>query len=219
MEGAEDMSGREAIRSKLRRLLPWVVFGLIIALLTPLLGNYRSSEDRGFAIFFIALFSLIPAGSVAWVLNSFLQKQEAGGLLLDVGRTRQNQLRVWIVLIWTASAVLLTWYFFKQVSTGGLSPSTSLSFEVSKLIAWWSLAILNLALALDKLEFRERGICYMLAFTAWQRVRSYHWEQSNPNILTLKLESPHLLSTRIMIPAKQREAVSHILNERLPDRL
>jgi hypothetical protein len=209
---AEEMIGREAAQRNLRYVLPWLLFGFAIAFLISLFGKYG----------WVSLYILYAVGIIIWLLNWFFQKQEAGVLLLDIGKNAQNKLLFWVGLLDVAVAGFMTWLFFEQVSRG-LPQYSSLGTEASKLVFWWSFAIFFMLLGLSKLEFRENGTCFMFSFIAWQRVKSYNWEQSKPNTLTIRFKPryPLFLFPGFMsmaIPAKHRDAVSHILNERLPDK-
>lgn len=206
---AEGMMGREAAQRNLRYAFPELLFGLATAFLISSLGKY------GWVSFYI-----LAVGISIWLLSWVVRKQEAGVLLLDVGKTVQNKLLFWFGLFQLAGAGFMTWLFSEQVSRGLLQYS-SLGTESSKLAFYWFLGIFFMALGLNKLEFRENGICFMFSFIAWQRVKSYHWEQSKPNTLTIRFKPRYLLLPGFMsmaIPAKHRDAVSHILNERLPDK-
>jgi hypothetical protein len=207
---AQGMIGREAARRNLRYVLPWLLCGFAITFLIPLLGKY------GWVSFYI----LYAVGMGIWLLSWLLRKQESGVLLLDVGKNVQSKLLFWVGLLEVAVAGFLTWLFFEQVSRG-FPLYSSLGIEASKLVFWWSFAIFFMALGSSKLEFREKGICFMFSFIAWQRVRSHHWEPSKPNTLTIRFKPRYPLFPGFMsmaIPAKHRDAVSHILNERLPDK-
>jgi hypothetical protein len=207
---AAGMIGREAAQRNLHYALPWLLLGIAIACLIPLLGKYG----------WISFFTLYTVGISIWLLSWFFRKQEAGVLLLDIGKTAQNKLLFWVGLFEVAVAGFMTWLFFEQVSMG-LPQYSSLGTEVSKLAFWWSFSIFFMLLGLSKLEFRENGICFMFSFIAWQRIKSYDWEQSKPNTLTIRFEPRYPLFPGFMsmsIPAKHRDAVSHVLNERLPDK-
>ena len=205
---AERMVGREAARRNLRYAVPWLLFGLAFAFVIPLLGRY------GWVSFCI----LYAGETSAWLISWFFRKQEAGSLLADIGRTSQNKFMFWIGLIEVAVAVLYTWSFFTLVSNG-VPEYTSLELEGSKVILWWSLASFLIAIGLNKLEFRENGTCFMYSFIKWQRINSYTWEPAKLNVLTIRFKPhfplfPGLMS--IAIPAKHKDVVARILDERLP---
>jgi len=207
---AEKMIGREAAQRNLRYVLPWLLFGFAIAFLIPSFGKY------GWISFHILYAVVINI----WLLSWFFQKQEAGVLLLDIGKNGQSKFFFWGGLLEVALAVYMTWLFFKQVSRG-FPQYSSLEMEASKLTSLWSFAIFFMALGLSKLEFREKGICFMFSFITWQKVKSHNWEQSKPNTLTIRFKPRYPLFPGFMsmaIPAKHRDAVSHILNERLPNK-
>jgi hypothetical protein len=205
---AERMVGREAARRTLRYTMPWLLFGFALAFVIPLLGKY------GWVSFYI----LYAAGISAWLISWFFRKQEAGSLLADIGRNSQNKFIFWIGLIEVAVAVLQTWLFFTLVSNG-VPEYTSPELEISKLVFWWSFASFYIAIGLNKLEFRENGTCFMYSFIKWQRISSYTWEPTKPNVLTIRFKPlfpllPGFMS--IAIPTKHKNVVDRILDERLP---
>ena len=203
-------------RRRLRYVVPWLGFGLTIALLILWLEKYRNPRD-GFAIFSIAFFSLFPAACSALALTWFLQQQEAGILLLNLGRLRQTKHLIWVGFMWAAVASLNTWRFFEQAMIG--SSSSDSGVQASMVIAFWSFAIGYVALGLSKLQFREKGVWFLFSFITWQKIRSYHWEQAKPNMLIIRFEPQYLKLADCMnltIPAPHRDAVTRLLDERLP---
>lgn len=203
-------------RRGLRYVVPWLGFGLTIALLILWLEKYRNPRD-GFEIFAIAFFSLSPAACSALLLNLFLQRQEAGVLLLNVGRLRQTRHFIWIGFMWAAVASLNTWMFFEQAMTG--SSSSGAGAQASMVIAFWSFAIGYMGLGLSKLQLREKGVWFAFAFITWQRIRSYHWAQAKPNTLIIRFTPQYLKLAdcmNLIIPAPHHDAVTRLLDERLP---
>ncbi len=206
-------SGHEAAKRSLRYIvLVFLVGGLVFALLYPLLGA---------KYFSISLAVLFVIGISIWLLSWRFRKQEAGALLLFVGATEYNQLYLGVALFWVAIVSLRTWQFFQRVAKG-LPQDTSLVSAVSSLMINWANSILFMVLGLSKLEFRENGICFWLRFFAWQKVKYYRWKHSKTSTLTIFWKSRFpLLSLGFMsipIPAQHLEAVSHILNQQLPDK-
>jgi hypothetical protein len=208
---AERKIGRETARRNLHHTIPWVLLsGFSLVFVISLLGRYS------WVIFCIIFVAAIGAELISW----FLKKQKAGPLLADLGKTSQNKSDLWIGLFSVAVAVFQTWFFFTLVPHG-TPESTSLKSEIFKLFWWWFSAVHFTARGLDKLEFRENGICFMGAFVRWQRINSYAWESDKPNVLTIRFKPrfPLLLGLlSITIPEQHKHVVSDILNERLPDK-
>jgi hypothetical protein len=205
---AERMIGREAARRNLRYAIPWILFGFALAFTIPLFGKY------GWVSFYI----LYAVSISIWLISWFFRKQEAGALLIDIGRTSQNKFVFWIGLFEVAVAVFQTWLFFMLISNG-VPKYTSLELEISRLVFWWSVASFFVAIGLNKLELRENGICFMYSLIKWQRINSYAWELAKPNVLTIRFKPRFPLSPGFMsiaIPEKHRkDVVSHILDEQL----
>ena len=123
-------------------------------------------------------------------------------------------------MFWIAIAVFQTWFFFTLVSYE-IPESISLESEMFKLFCWWFFAVHFTATGLDKLEFRENGICCMGTFIRWQRINSYAWEPDKPNVLTIRFKPrfpplPGFMS--ITISEQHKRVVGDILDERLPNK-
>ncbi|MBD1862361.1 MULTISPECIES: DUF5673 domain-containing protein [Trichocoleus] len=208
----EKMVGPEAARRNSRSATPLFLFWLPLS---------------GFALFFVVeqlgrygwvSFHILYAVSIsAWWMSWFFRKQEAGSLLADVGRTPQSKFLFWIGLLQVALVVFQTWLFFTSTLTR--SPEySSLYLEISRLVLWWSIAGFTIAVGLNKLEFRENGICLVHSLMRWQRINSYTWETDKSNVLTIRFKPrfPLLPSfASLAIPANHQEVVSRILAERL----
>lgn len=150
------------------------------------------------------------------------QKQKAGILLLDIGKN--EDLWMTLVLMGLAYAVFVVydaWSFFRQVSWGNFQYA-SLATKGVNLAFWLSLAISWILQGFSNTEFRSNGICYYFCFIPWRRIKSYNWELSKPNILTIRYKSRFPLFPTWMswpIPIRYKEAVNQILNERLQDKI
>ncbi|MBD2095878.1 hypothetical protein H6F90_12045 [Trichocoleus sp. FACHB-591] len=209
---AERIVGRKAARRNFRYATAWILFGLLsgfaLFFVIQLLGRY------GWISFYILSAVAISTRWISW----FFRKQEVGSLLADVGRTLKSKIIFWIGFIQVVLAVFQTWLFFTP-ALNGIPEYTTLELEISKLIFWWSFASFSMALGLNKLEFRENGICFMYSLIRWQRINSYAWETDKSNVLTVRFKPRFPLSpgfTSLPIPAKHKEVVSRILAERLP---
>ena len=213
-EIAKGMTGSEAGLRNLNILFAILLTAIIF--LSLFVGQYLLEEHSSiiFPIF-------LTIGVNSWLLSWFFRKQAAGVLLLKIGRTLQHKIPFWLGLFWIALLSFATWGFFDDLSQHHYSSYADLVVEISFLAQYWSLAIWCLALGLSKLEFRNNGICFMFSFIAWQWIKSYTWKQSKPNTLTIRLKGRYPLlsgSMSMTIPTKHQDAVSHILNERLPDK-
>ncbi|WP_404787717.1 DUF5673 domain-containing protein [Altericista sp. CCNU0014] len=161
------------------------------------------------------------------MLSWIFQKQEAGLLLLDIGRLEEEGMSyVGLGLFFAAFAGYSTWLSFWKTSRGFLQYA-SLGTEIYELTFLWSMAIIWISLGLSRIEFRDNGICILFRFISWQRIKSYNWEPSKPNILTILYKPNFLLPpifplfptwTSLIIPPRYREAVNCILDERLQDK-
>jgi hypothetical protein len=204
--------GHEAAKRALRfSFFLMLLLGLALALLYKLFG-----QEYGYACFAILSAVSINIRLISWLFRT----QEAGVLLLDIGKTEEAVSFLVVALLQVVSISILTWQLFNHISSG-FPESSSLLEEVSIVIFNLSIAIFFVSLGLNKLEFRENGICYLLNFIAWQKVQSYKWKHSKSNTLII-LYNPQFPfspgSMSVTIPAQHLEAVSHILNQQLPDK-
>jgi hypothetical protein len=207
---AEQIIGGKAARRNLRYMFPWLLFGFALTTVLPALGKYG----------WISFHLLYAVGISVWLIRWFPRKQNAGSLLQDIGRTSQNKFIFRVSLAAVAVSILQTWSFFTLIAKG-IPEYVSLDLEMSKLIFWWSFASFLIATGLNRLEFRENGICFMYSLIQWQRINSYTWEPAKPNVLTIRFKPRFPLLPGFMsmaIPPNHRDEVSHILDERLPDK-
>lgn len=209
---AERMFGREVARRSFFHIIHYFIWGLAFAFVIPKLGKY-SSEDWWYIIY--------PTGVSTWLLSCFLCKKEAGALLCHLGRILQSKYLFWMGLFQVGIAVIQTCLFFYSLLNEQLN-NTNLELFVYKVVSQWFFACFFITLGLNKVEFRENGICFMHSLLKWHKVSSYDWQQSNPNILIIRLKSDILPSSKLkslVIPAKYKDVVSSILEEKLSDKL
>jgi hypothetical protein len=204
--------GREAVRRIIRSNLPGMLLGLA-PFLAPTLAMIFLREYS--LVIFQILYSV---GVSVWLLPWFFRKKEFGNLLINIEQPLVPIFFFWMAVFLTLITGVYTFVVFGLVLEG-LLQSTSLGIEISRLVFGWVLAIFFLAYALSRIEFRENGICFVFTLFKWQRINSYNWEQSKPNILTIRFKPRFPLSRGFMsmpIPAKHRDVVNQILDERLP---
>lgn len=153
---------------------------------------------------------------IVWWLIWFFRKKEFGDLLINIGRTSINKYYFSFGVPYALLVTLSTCLLFVQMP---VEIRQSLILEIiSQLGFGWISAILFLAYGFSGLEFRENGICFMFTFLNWRRVKSYNWEKSKPNVLTIWFKPrfpllPGFIS--IPIPTKHCDVVSQILDEQL----
>lgn len=209
---AERMFGREVVRRSLFYIIIYFLWGLALAFVIPKLRKY--SWENWFYI-------LCPVVISAWLLSCFLCKKEAGTLLCHLGRISQGKPLFWMGLFQAGVAVIQTCLCFYSVLNGQIS-NTSLELSVYQVVSHWFFVCYFMTLGLSKVEFREKGICFMHSLLKWNKVSSYAWQQSNPNILIIRLKSdtlPSLKQRSIIIPAKYKDVVSNILDNKLSGKL
>jgi hypothetical protein len=206
-----DMMGHEVAQRTIRLTL--ILFLLLIPLgfLLYLLGDYGLV---GFQIF-VAVTVIIS------LLSWPFRKQKAGILLLDIGKNEDLWVaQVGLGLAYSAFVGHNAWSFFRQASTGNLQYASLVTKGVDFAL-WFSLGILWIFQGFSKTEFRTNGICTYFRFISWRRMKSYNWEPSKPNILTIRYKPRFPLFPTWMswpIPIRYKEALNQILNERLQDK-
>jgi Domain of unknown function (DUF5673) len=183
--------------------------------LPPIVLLSYSLKDYGFAILQVLISVILFIG----LLSLPFRKKKSGILLLDIGRSEVWAASLLLGLGWLGTTVSNILSFFNHISTG-FPQDTNLATEVSKLACYGSFSIFWILLALSKTEFRKNGIWLGIRLIKWQRIKSYKWESSKPNILTIRYKPnfPFFFGWMILpISPQYREDVSRILNERLPN--
>jgi hypothetical protein len=149
------------------------------------------------------------------------QKQKAGILLLNIGENENLWMtQAELILAYIFLVGYNTWSLFEQALRGNLQYA-SLVTKISDPAFWLSLAIGFILQEFSRTEFRSNGICIYFWFIPWRRIKSYNWEPSKPNILTIQYKPRFPLFSTWMsspIPTQSQEAVDRILNERLQDK-
>jgi hypothetical protein len=206
-----NMMGHEvAQRSTLQVLIIILFFTSISFLLYLIMG-----EKYG-----LIAFQFFASAMVIFCFLSLpFRKKKSGFLLLDIGKNEFWVLSLLLGLMYIGSTIPNALSFFRHVSTG-FPQGSNLVTELSgiafngSLSAWWIL------LAFSKTEFRKNGIWLGTILIKWQIIKSYRWEPSKPNILTIRHKPSFPLFSGWMsfpIPPQYREDVSSILNEQVPN--
>ena len=205
--------GQEAASRNLFHLLPWFLVGFLLSSMAPLLARWQ------YASWGIVLVYVISVG--IWLLSWPSRKRAAGSLLLGAGRTWQNKLLFWNGVAEVAVAIVITWVAFGAIAS---PPDTALQGEIyainqiPKVAFWWTVATFFVSIGLNKLELRENGICFLYTFISWQRMKSYVWERSKPNTLTVRFAPllpllPGFIS--IVVPKQHCDEVNQIIQTHL----
>ena len=186
----------------------FLIFFIVLDLVIPFLGEFGR-------VIFQIIFSV---GVSVWLLHWFFHKKELGNLLINIEQPSFKIVFSWIAVFLVLSTGVYT-LIFLGIVLEVLPQSTSLEIEISRLVFYWAMAIFYLAHALNRIEFRENGICVLFTLFKWQSINSYNWEQAQHNILKIRFKQRFPLNKgfmRLPIPAKHRDAVTQILDERLP---
>jgi hypothetical protein len=188
----------------------FLFIGLIIFFLYQLFG-----AEYGYFILYITYAIII----VVWLLSWFFRKRKAGDLLLEIGKTEETEIFLASSIAYVALSGFMVWQLIGHILKG-FPKNINLTHELPTVLSFLGLTIFYIAIGLSKLEFRENGICFMFRFYAWENIKFYYWKHSKPASLRLRYMSKFPLLPRILsltMPVKYRDAVSDILNEKLPD--
>jgi hypothetical protein len=206
--------GHEVAKRGMRCSLIWISLFIPAYVLINLLGEYGLTAFQ----FFLSI------TCISLLLDWYFQKQKAGILLLDISENEDlRMVQVWLGLAGVVFVGFSAWSFFRQVSTGNPQYASLVIKKVADLAWLLSLNIVFISQGLSGTEFRSNGICMgtYFRFISWRRIKSYYWEPSKPNILTIRYKPRFPLFPTWMswpIPAQSQEAVDRILNERLQDK-
>lgn len=165
----------------------------------------------------IAFFFLSLLAVIFWVFSWPFRKKKSGSLLLKVKQNHQKRWVFWLGIFNAATAVYITSIFLARLNSG-FPRYTNLILEMMQVTSLWIIAILLLASELNPPELRENGICAALSFINWQRISSYQWLPSTPNMLMIRYQRrlawlPGILM--IEFPASYHDGVNEILSERV----
>ncbi len=197
--------GPQAARRNLYYSGPWLLGGAAIALLLSFVGRYG----------LVALYGLYAIAVLLWLLSWPFRKKKAGALKLEVGRTSQNKILLWIGLFQAGLAAVMTLPLL-DLLTGPLATPSSLVVSLVELAFWWAIALLFILLGLSDLEIREHGLSYLYAWQPWDRVEAFGWDDDKPNTLILRMAKRTFFSRRyvtLSIPPSQKEAVDQLIDD------
>ena len=205
-----NLYGPKATQRNMRYFLPWFAVGWAIAFIIPTLGQWGGVRWGFFALIYVV-------GVVAWLLSWPLREKAAGSLLLNAGRSQQNKLIFWVGICEVAVAAFITW--LAVTSLMNFPEETDAIAQVLQIIFWWTVAAFFLAIGLNKLKVRENGICFMYTFISWSRMKSYAWESSHPNTLTIQYTPfipvlPGYMT--INIPKRHRDEIDRLVEAHIP---
>ena len=203
--------GQEAASRNLRFSLPWVVTGFMIALIPFLV-------TLGGQTVWSVLYLIYVVSMGVWWLTWPKRKRQAGALLLNAGRTWHNKIMFWIGIAEVGVAAVITWISWVSL-TAFADPSNTVVHTSLKVAFWWTLALLIISLGLNRLELRKNGLCFLYNVVPWQRMRSYTWETTHPNTLTIRVQ-PRVIfwpdTMSIKVPEKYRDDIDRILQTYIP---
>ncbi|MEL7509996.1 MAG: hypothetical protein AAFN42_21920 [Cyanobacteria bacterium J06554_1] len=204
--------GQAAARRNMSYVMPWMVVGFAIAftafLITPL-------RQTGWSFFYLTY----VIGSGLWLLSWPWRKRRAGSLLLNAGRTWHHRVLFSVGVLEVVIAAIITWITWVAMTDFVDISSTVVQLSL-KITFWWMVALFILSLGLNKLELREDGLCFLYTVIPWRRMKSYTWEATHPNTLTIRIEPPRFLclpnSMSIRVPEAHRGAIDQIIQTHIP---
>ena len=210
--------GKEAadrdIRYRVPRFLVFFVLLLTVAplvraFIVPLLAQWWKHSDWAGFLGGLFVFGI-------WPLSWLARKRAAGRLLLNVGRTWYNKQLFRAGVVGIALAVIFSLVVFATITSfsDAVLQQEEIYHQAPKIAVAWLLPAFGISLGLTKLELRENGICFLYTFVSWRRMKSYFWERSKPNTLTIRFVpllplSPGFMS--IAIPNQHRNEVNRIV--------
>jgi hypothetical protein len=190
-----------------RQTLLAAPFLLGTALIALLLYLTTSETDRRSAWTAFQLGAPIIFWGVELV--SLRRRKRAGAVLLDLGHTPGYSISLplggmWIII----TLVQLTLYIVVDNLKAQAVVEAFFNF---------SLGMLSIISGLRKVQIREGGFLYQ-QLIPWKKIRSYTWEDDNPNTLTLSVKTtfPFFDERSFLIPAARRDDVDRLLRRYVP---
>ncbi|MEC4989509.1 MAG: hypothetical protein SAJ37_12230 [Oscillatoria sp. PMC 1068.18] len=164
-------------------------------------------------IFFVSLLPLFIL--LGYVVSWRWRKQQAGYLLLTLGKTGSRKLLLLASLI---QVIIATCFIAMTLVCWLENLSASyyqLLFQLSPAIFFVLLTILCLLVSQSRLELRERGICPGFCTIKWEQVAGYQWEGKKKRLLRVYFQAsfPFVKNWTWRINDKHREAVEIIVSE------
>lgn len=154
---------------------------------------------------------LPPSGRV----KSLLRASFLGVVWLPL---RWNRVRYWLVLGWMLSVAIAPTQILIRGMIQGFPRETIPALVVFNVVLPWSQILFFSLLALSKLEFSTQGISVgMFTLAKWPEITSYCWRRNTLEVCVAGSVRSKPIS--LHVSSKHREAVEHILAERLPDKL
>lgn len=211
--------GYEAAKRGLRHGMFGIFIGILLyILILATLGlafTFISPKFRMMTDFHV-LGSLI---FIAFLPFYFSQRRQSGQTLLDAGRNIQIRIIFRVGLFQIFHATFQTFLFISDIIEHSYDNYWGADQTVMTLVFLWVMAGWLILLGLTKLEFREKGIYFMLGAISWERMESYYWEQSKSSTLTIRLRKGKMPFAQrfasLAIPARYRAAVDQIMREQL----
>ncbi|MBW4647829.1 MAG: hypothetical protein KME06_03895 [Kastovskya adunca ATA6-11-RM4] len=213
---SRSMFGQAAAKRNLRNSAFWLVLALMLGIAFYFL---RSQPWRNSALFglTILLFAVEVVLCIYW-LTWFGRKQQAGSLLLNVGRLKTQRgmfstgiFFMFLTIMQVGLSIDQAWKSLAEFSPSHLEISLFLA------IFFWASALNFLIAGASRLELRENGICYLYSIIRWKKIGSYQWEGKRSNTLTLWLKQRFLFfqTKNFPIPPTQKETIKSILEQNL----
>jgi len=201
--------GQKAVGRNIRYVLLGLLAVLLTAIALPPIASLMSERNLSS----LSILYLLPTiGFGLWGLSWPYRKRASGGLLLDVGRTWQNNILFWIGIMEGGVATFVTWLSFSSLL--GSPDTVEGLLRMPRVAFWWMLCALLISIGLSKLELREKGLCFLYTVIPWQRVSAYRWEGSRRNTFTIEVRRRLLLSSgfiSIKVLERQRNEIERIV--------
>lgn len=102
--------------------------------------------------------------------------------------------------------------------------SNTLMYSMNLILAKFIvLMLLNIAASMSimfgRLEFREKGMCFMYSFMTWDKMQSYKWDTNKPHLLRINVKAHGIFLfptvTSLKIPLKFKESLDTLLSQHL----
>lgn len=182
----ERVVGKKAVGREFKisfySLLASLLFFLIISTFTS--GDWKSN-------LFTLVFGFLTI--IYWIIifEPIIQKQKAGELLLDMGRSPYS-----LISILLGALVLIGYLYIafleKETILGSIKEQIHVFFQIS-------LTLVLIISGLRKMFFTETGFLWW-SLIRYENIASYSWEYDKPNVLSLVLKKRIWFQKVISIP-------------------
>lgn len=188
-------------------LVVTTVCAVALAILAPIVRAQTHEQRMALGIGYLVLLSMLAFAALLVRQKSRTVLKQSGERLYLTGQSDMT----WSHRVTILLGIALVCFVWPLVASKGLN---MLPIPAQNILV----CVVVIAAAFDsrRIDFRTNGIVFArIHFIPWEKIKSYHWSGSQSDKLVLKYS--RYGSSKLNVPAADREAVERILKEHVPD--